>query len=170
MRIEEKISDDVCLIFDEMYLQKSQEYFRGEMIGCDDEGELCKGIVCFMIVDLKGSIPYVIKSSLKTNTDANWLITELLDSLAILSNCGFRVRAIVCDSHPRNVSSFKKRLEHINQNSDELYMLHKSRKICLCYDAVNLIKNVRSNLLKYKRFIFPPFEFSAFIDPINAAV
>ena len=47
---------DVCIIFDEMYLQKSQEYFRGEMIGCDDEGELHKGIVCFMIVGSKESI------------------------------------------------------------------------------------------------------------------
>ena len=117
------------MIFDEMYLQKSQEYFGGEMIGGDDEGELYKGIICFMIVGLKESIPYVIKSSPETNIDANWLKTELLDSLKILSNCGFRVKAIVCDNHPVNVSSFKKLLEHVIQNLDELYMLHKSRKI-----------------------------------------
>ena len=123
---------DVCIIFDEMYLQKSQEYFRGEMIGCDDEGELHKGIVCFMIVGLKESILFVIKSLPETNIDANWLKTELLDSLEILSNCGFCVRAIVCDNRPSNVSSFKKLLEHVNQNPDELYMLHKSRKIYLC--------------------------------------
>ena len=61
LRIEGKISEDVCMIFDEMYLQKRQEHFWGEMIGCDDEGELYKGIVCFMIVGLKESIPYVIK-------------------------------------------------------------------------------------------------------------
>ena len=30
-----------------------------------------------------------------------------------------------------------------------------------------MIKNVRNNLLKYKRFIFPPFEFSGFKDPTN---
>ena len=117
-----------------------------------------------MIVGLKGSIPYVIKSSPETNIDANWLKTKLLDSLEILSNCGFRVRAIVCDNHPSNVSSFKKLLDHVNQNPDELNMLHKSRKVYLCYDAVHLIKNVRNNLLKSKRFIFPPFEFSGFKD------
>ena len=66
LRIEPKISEDVCMIFDEMYLQKRQEYFWGEMIGCDDEGELYKGIVCFMIAGLKESIPYVIKSSPET--------------------------------------------------------------------------------------------------------
>ena len=118
------------------------------MIGCDDERELYKGIVCFMTVRVKESIPHVIKSSRETNIDADWLKTELLDSLEILSNCGFHVRAIVCDNHPLNVSSFKKRLEHVNQNPDELYMLRKSRKICLCYEAVHLIKNFRNNLLK----------------------
>ena len=167
MCIEGKISEDVCLIFDEMCLQKRQEYFGGEMIGCDDEGELYKSKVRFMIVGLKEWIPYVIKSSPDISTDANWLKTELLDSLEILSNCGFSVRAIVCDSHPSNVSSFKKLLEHVNQNLDELYMLHNSRKIYLCYHAVHLIKNVCNNLLKCKRFVFPLFDFSGFKDPIN---
>ena len=46
-------------------------------------------------------------------------------------------------------------------------MLHKSRKIYFCYDHAHLIKNVRNNLLKCKGFIFPPFEFSGFKDPIN---
>ena len=123
LRIEVKISEDVYLIFDEMYLQNSQEYFWREMIGCDDKGELYKVIVCFMIVGLKESIPYVLKSLPETKLDANWLKAELLDSLKILSNCGFRVRAIVCDSPPSHVSSFKKLLEHVNQNPNELYML-----------------------------------------------
>ena len=107
------------------------------------------------------------KSSPETNIDANWPKTELLDSLKILSNCGFRVRAIACDNHPSNVSSFKKLLEHVNQNQDKLYMLHKSRKIYLCYDAVHLIKNVRNILLKFEQFTFPQFKFSGFTDPIN---
>ena len=50
---------------------------------------------------------------------------------------------------------------------DELYMLHKSTKIYLCYNAGYLIKNVRNNLLKCKRFIFSPFDFSGFKDPIK---
>ena len=136
------------------------------MIGCDDEEELYKGIVCFMIVGLKESIPYVIKSSPEANIDANWLKTELLDSLEILSKCGFRVRAIVDDNHPSNVCSFKKLLEHVTQIPDELYMLHKIYIFCI---AVNLIKNVRNDLLKCKRFIFPQFEFSGFKDPINVS-
>ena len=45
LRLKGKISENVCMMFYEMYLQKSQRYFGGEMIGCDGEGELCKGIV-----------------------------------------------------------------------------------------------------------------------------
>ena len=100
MRIERKISEDVCLIFDEMDLQKSRGYFGEEMIGFDNEEELYKAIVCFIVVGLKESIPYVIKLSPETNIDSNWLKTELLDSLEILSNCGFRFRAIVCAKLP----------------------------------------------------------------------
>ena len=53
LRIEGKISEDVFMIFDEMYIQKSQEYFWGEMVDCDNEGQLYKGIVRFLIVGLK---------------------------------------------------------------------------------------------------------------------
>ena len=45
-----KISEDICLLFDEMYLQKCEEYFGDELIGSDENGELYKEIVCFMIV------------------------------------------------------------------------------------------------------------------------
>ena len=118
-----------------------------------------------MTVSLKESIPYMIKSLPETKVDADLFKTELLDFLEILSNCGFCIRAIVFDDHPSNVSSFKKLLEHVNQ--DELYMLLKSRKIYLCYDAVRMTKNVRNNLLKCKRFIFSPFKFFGIKDPVN---
>ena len=139
----------------------------GGIIGWDDEVELYKGIVCFMIVALKESIPYVIKSLPEINIDANWLKTELLDS----SNCGFRVRAIAFDNYPSNVSSFKKMLEHFNQNLDELYMLHKYatqvQKNLPLLRRSPYNKKGRNNLLKCKRFIFPQFEFFGFKDPIN---
>ena len=59
---EGKISEDVCLLFKEMYLQKCEEYFGGDLIGCGEDGNLYKGLVCFMIVGLKDSVLYVIKS------------------------------------------------------------------------------------------------------------
>ena len=53
----------ICLLFNEMYLQKCEEYFGGELKGCGEDGNLYKGLVCYMIVGLKESVPYVIKFS-----------------------------------------------------------------------------------------------------------
>ena len=61
-------------MFDKMYLQKFEEYFGkyfgGDFMGHNSEGELCKGLVCFMIIGLK------------------------------LSQSNLSVRAIICDNHP----------------------------------------------------------------------
>ena len=100
LRNEGKIFNDVCLMFDEMYLQKREEYFAGDLVGCNSKGELYKRLVCFMIVGLKSSIPYVIKSSSESKINADWLKEELIDCLAIFSQSGFIVRAIVCHNHP----------------------------------------------------------------------
>ena len=40
LKNEGKISSDMCLMFDEMYLQKSEEYFAGDLVGYNSEGEL----------------------------------------------------------------------------------------------------------------------------------
>ena len=34
-----KISEDICLLFDENYLQKCEEYFGGELIGSEENGK-----------------------------------------------------------------------------------------------------------------------------------
>ena len=69
-----------------------------------------------MIVGLKNSIPYVIKSSPKTTINADLLKLKLIDCLRIFSMSGFSFRAMVCDNHPSNVSSFKNLLQHFNQD------------------------------------------------------
>ena len=53
LKKDAKISEDICLLCDEMYLQKYEEYFGGEQIGSYENGELDKAIVFlgFMIVD-----------------------------------------------------------------------------------------------------------------------
>ena len=56
MKKDGKISEDICLLFNEMYLQKCDEYFGGELIGSDGNGELDKGIVCFTIEGIEESI------------------------------------------------------------------------------------------------------------------
>ena len=43
----------ISVFFYEIYLQKCEEYFGGELIGSDENGELDKEIVCFMIEGMK---------------------------------------------------------------------------------------------------------------------
>ena len=56
------IDVDVILIIDEMCLQRSCEYSGGMLVGRDENGEFYNGIMLFMVVSLKNSIPFVIKS------------------------------------------------------------------------------------------------------------
>ena len=69
-----------CLLFDEMHLQKCEEYFGVEQIGSGNNGELYKGTIYFMIAGLKEST-HVIKSSLQITINAAWFRDELFECL-----------------------------------------------------------------------------------------
>ena len=47
------ISKDIILMFDEMSLQKREEYAEGELTGADPDGNLYKGIMCFINHDCR---------------------------------------------------------------------------------------------------------------------
>ena len=47
------ISTDLILIVDEMYLHKVGQYQAGEYVGADEDGNLYKGIVVFMVLGLE---------------------------------------------------------------------------------------------------------------------
>ena len=46
-----------------MYLQKCAEFHGGEFIGVNENGDLFKGTVVFMIAGLKNSVPMVVRAS-----------------------------------------------------------------------------------------------------------
>ena len=82
----EKISSDVCLIFDDMYLQKCEEYMGGQLIDAATNGELYKGIVSFMIIGIKQNTPYIIKSVPEIKIHADWLKNEIIGCLKVLTD------------------------------------------------------------------------------------
>ena len=55
------IADCVVLIH-EMHLKKGVQYHGGSLIGAHDDGSFYSGIVVFMVVILKESIPFVTKA------------------------------------------------------------------------------------------------------------
>lgn len=111
-----------------------------------------------MIVKLKKSIPYVIRSILETTLSGEWLL-ECLQSLV---NCGFFIRAVCTDNHASNVNAIKRLLkEHsvTNKFSAIAYPDNNSSPTYLFFDSVHLLKNIRNNLFSNKKFVFPKFQF-----------
>ena len=116
------ISKDVVLMFDEMYLQKCEEYYSGERIGANENNDLYKGLLSFMIAGLKENV--IIKSVPEQNIDGEWIKEQILGSLKTLKNCGFRVRARVSDNHSVNVLAYKLILKEFG-HLDDKYIYRK---------------------------------------------
>ena len=56
------ISEVAVLMFDEIYLEKCEKYFGGEINVTNENNEFYKGLLSFMIVRWKEKVPYSIKS------------------------------------------------------------------------------------------------------------
>ena len=164
------LSTDVIVMFDEIYLQKGEQYSGGELIGSDAAGNLYKGIMCFMIVGLKSNVPFVVKSVPETGLSSSWLEDEIKNTLEVLQKAGFKVRGVVCDNHSSNVSAYHKLLEKYGEDtkgSRDLAISCNGEKVYLFYDTVHLAKNIHNNLVGRRRFLFPSFQFSEFQQDIK---
>ena len=60
----------------EIYLQKCVQYIGGDYLGSDDEGNLFKGIVVFMIQGLQQSLPVGVKACPEISV-SEWLASEM---------------------------------------------------------------------------------------------
>ena len=139
-----------------MFLQKETSYQSGDYVGEDEEGELYKGIACFMIVGLKQSVPHIIQAIPEVTITGEWLAEKISASLHSLAQTGFTVRGIVTDNHNSNINAFKS-LKQKFVKGDQLFIQHPSnphKNIYLFFDTPHLIKNVRNNLLNSRRFVF----------------
>ena len=75
-----QILNDCMLMVDEICLEKATQYHSGEYDGTDVGGNLYKGIVVFMIVGLKESIPYIVQAIPEVKFSGEWLADKM-------SNC-----------------------------------------------------------------------------------
>ena len=100
------MSQDCVLIVDEMYLQKRVQYHNGDYVGADAEGNLYNGVVAFLIVSLKTSVPCVVKALPEASISGFWLGEEIGKSITSLKEIGLQVRAVASDDHASNVCAF----------------------------------------------------------------
>ena len=157
------MSDDIILMADEMYVQKGIQFAGGEYVGADEDGNLYTGVVVFMIVGMKESIPDVVKAFPETAISGSWLSDQINECIDTLADCGFNVRAVVMDNHSANVNAFSNLHKKYGTDTDAscYYIKHRktnNRRTYLFYDNVHLVKNIRNNLLNVKKYLFPAFE------------
>ena len=162
LRDHGEMSEDLILLVDEMILQKEESYQAGTHIGASENGELYKGIVCFMVLGLKDSVPYVVVAAPEVKLTGEWLKKKIDENLKNLMDAGFRVRGVVTDNHSTNVNAFDY-LSKSYSTDESFYINHPNnggKRTYFFYDSPHLIKNVRNNLLNGKKFVFPEFSYN----------
>ena len=168
---EGKISEDVVLMLDEMYLQKSTEFQNGNVIGKDETGKFYKGILVFMIVGLTNSTLCVVKACPEVSINGDMVRQEIEESISSPTSAGFKVRAAVADNNASSsihVSAFTQLWNSYGTESDNNFHINfNGSKSYLMYDFVHLVKNVCNNLVSAERFIFPQFEFYGISNEIK---
>ena len=102
-----KIETHVVLLLDEAYLQKDSQYQDGKLVVADNEGKLYKGVMTFMINNLKKSIFFVIKAIPEINSERKWHSENSDNCIISFDSVGFNVCAIISDNHSTNILAFK---------------------------------------------------------------
>ena len=88
-------------------IYKDSQYQDGKLVGADNEGNLYKGIITFMINSLKKPIPFAIKAIPEIKIERKWLSEHIDNCITSLNSVGFNVCAIISDNHSTNVLAFK---------------------------------------------------------------
>ena len=81
-------------MFDEMYLQKSQEYVGGELCGANENGMFYKSVRCFMIVGLQNNVPFIVKTVPVNRLESDSL-KDILTTIELLRSSSYKVMDIV---------------------------------------------------------------------------
>lgn len=68
-RDEGKILNYLIMMVNKMYLQKSTECQAGEYVGSDKEDNLFKGIMTFIMIELKQSVLFVVQVILEVTSE-----------------------------------------------------------------------------------------------------
>ena len=168
---QDKIGTDVALLLDKVYLQKDSQYQDGKLVGVDNQENLYKGVMTFMINSLKKFIPLIAKAIPEIKIEQKWLPEHVDNYITSLNHVKFNACAIISDNHSASVLALKYLFNmNGNEQNGENVINHPSNTtnhIYLFFDPVHLLKNIRNNLFNSPRFIFPSFKFDQFFDPID---
>ena len=77
----------------------------GKYEGVDEKGDLYKGIVAFMVLGLKQSIPFFAQAIREVTFYGQWLADKFIDNIDNLIEVRLCVRSIITDNHSANVNA-----------------------------------------------------------------
>ena len=157
------IGNDVVILLDEMYLQTQVQFDGKSVIGCDGDLNMFKSILCFMVVSLKKTIPYIIKAIPIVRLTFLDVYNGILNCISILNEGKFHVRGVIADNHSTNVKAYKVLVKNFPLDDREYCIKNPSNSaqhIFLMFDTVHLIKNIRNNLISSRFFQVPQFLFN----------
>ena len=89
------VSSDCVLTVDEIFLQTSVQYHRGDFVGRDGERNLSKETAVFVIISLKKCISIATRALPKIEITGEWLKCEIKKHILDLVEVGFKVRVIL---------------------------------------------------------------------------
>ena len=121
-----------------------------------------RSILCYMVVSLTSSIPFMIKAVPLTKISSDIVCSGIISCIEILTQNNFYLRGITSDNHPTNVSCYGKLLKQFPSTISSECILNPSdreKHIYLLFDTVHIIKNIRNNLLSSKYYQIPEFNF-----------
>ena len=119
---ERKIDKDILLLTDKIYQQKEVQF----LLGCDDNGNLFKGIMTFMIVGVRKNVSLMVKAVPESKIEAKGLSGHIMESIESLHEIGFHVQAVISDNHPSNVPAFNELFSKYGCELHENIILHHS--------------------------------------------
>ena len=158
------IGNDIVILLDEMHLQSQVQFDGHTLIGCNADMDMYTSILCFMVVSLRKSIPFVISAIPLIKNSGEIVYQNIEKCLSLLTQSQFRVRAIISDNHSTNVKAYNILLTNY-KFQDKNYKITSPclshQNIYLLFDTCHLIKNIRNNLLSKKFFDIPAFEFTS---------
>lgn len=158
----------VLLMVDEIYVNKKLEFCGGTFFGILDDGSCAGTIVSFMIKSVCGKYKDMVALYPASKLTASQLHEYFINTLQLLTQCGFTVVALSVDNAAVNRSFFVKYLCNGNL-STRFTNPFSSEPIYLLFDPTHNLKNIYNNLQSRKVFHCPSFRDneSSFIVDFN---
>ena len=135
-----------------MHLQQQVQFDGQTIIGCNEDLQMYKSILCFMAMSLTAIPISTLSSKIVSN--------GILNCLENLTYENFYPRAVISDNHRTNIYSFNYLMNTYPVPEKKYCMINSNTSLIvyLFFDTVHLIKNIRNNLIGARFFQIPQLQ------------